>query len=93
MQSPLLKAAIVIAALCAQACIYVSSDGESDGLSGDVVTRSSRPSAFDQLAVNGSFRKVTVEICDCEPLVRVRGDERLVEEVTIHVENDVLGRS
>lgn len=71
-------------------CVIVKTDGAVGG-SGERTTRDAQPDAFQQLAVERSFKFVDVEVCgDCEYAVEIQGDEAQVEDVTITSEGSTL---
>lgn len=81
-----LMSMIAVAAL-STACVYV--DGSPGG---DRTTRTSSPDDFDQVAINGGFDHVEIQVCgDCEPRVKISGDDRQVDEVIIAVDDGELG--
>lgn len=79
---------IVPLLLVGLSCGCVVVDGSPGG---ERTTRTSQPGDFDQIVVDGAFHHVDVQVCgDCEPIVKVSGDDRQVEEVIVAVDDGVL---
>ena len=76
---------LLVAGCVFPACVIVDGDGGRES------TRVTNPSdEFDSLAVSGRFDHVEVEVCDCQPTVKITGHERQVDNVTVLVDDGVL---
>jgi hypothetical protein len=76
----------VITAVLGSGCIYIET---VDG-SGDHATERRVLESFDELEVNGIFDRVTVEVCDCEPVAIISGDDNLLAEVELDSDDGEL---
>lgn len=68
------------------ACVVV--DGSPGG---DRATRTSDPGDFDGIAIATGFDSIEVDVCgDCDAEVRLSGDDRQIDDVTLEITNGTL---
>jgi hypothetical protein len=70
----------------ASGCVYVET---TDG-SGVSATQRHELSDFDEVEINGVFDLVSIEICDCDTVAIVRGDDNVVPDLDFDHHDDEL---